>query len=63
MSQISNEIDASFTGAAWLKPVKRFASLPGSLIKSAMFPICWISRWDRDGGVNTFIRKWYFGNF
>ena len=63
MSQKTNEIDASSTGVGWSKPVKRFASLPGSLIKSAMFPICWISRWDLNGGVSTFIRKWYFGNF
>jgi hypothetical protein len=63
MSQKTNAIDAAFTGVGLSNPVKRFTSLPGSIIKQVMFPICWISRWDRNGGVSTFIRKWYFGNF
>ncbi len=63
MNQKANENDLALIGAAWSKPIKRFTSLSGSLFKSMMFPACWVSRWDRNGGVSTFIRKWYFGNF
>lgn len=63
MSQKSDEIDATFIGAAWSKPVKRVTSLSGSLFKSMLFPVRWLSHWDRDRGLSSFIRKWYFGNF
>ncbi len=63
MGQKTNEIDATFISAALKKPVMRFTSLSGSLFKSMIFPVCWMSRWDRDGGASTFIRKWYFGNY
>lgn len=63
MSQKTNEVDASFAGVGLSNPVKLFTSLPGLIIKQAMFPVCWMSRWDRNGGVSTFIRKLYFGNF
>lgn len=52
------------TNNIWLKkPAKRFISLPDSMLRSVTFPVRWMSNWDRNGGLGTFIHKWYFGKF